>query len=297
MIVDVLQPGDLQCRTRVGAVQSVLSRCESHAYRRGKEPMSYAEFLNLLATTGNAAGSTAPLSGPPSALLMSTALDAPPPPPLPRITFRGVDVLRTSAGGVVWTAAEARRARHARSPFAAPPWRVAVGRRKKAKPSHRPAMAYGVAAAEEEARQQRDKQLVSAALRMRAAAVPATMLREGDSVGNAWDEHLLHLQGDARASPGCRVHQTQRPCATNTVVLAHQLCRLFGSDLLRPFRTADAPAAPTWRQLRLAPCLPDQMHAWTACRHQRMHADVAPFMQSSARKRLWRDAKSRAHWR
>eukprot|EP00892_Ulva_mutabilis_P011256 jgi/Ulvmu1/8502/UM044_0036.1 len=166
------------------------------AHRQGKEPMSYAEFLDFMSATANAPASSAQLAGPPSALLMSTALDAPPPPPLPRISFRRLDVLRTSAGGEVWTAAEARRARHARSPLAAPPWCIAQRRRSRcgAAPPQRPALAYGVAAAEEEARQERDEQLVSAALRMRVAAVAPTMLRDGDSVGNSWDEQLLKLQ-------------------------------------------------------------------------------------------------------
>lgn len=159
--------------------------------------MSYAEFLDVVARSPQVSHSTALLSGAPSALLMSTALDAPPPPPLPRISFRAADVLQTSAGGVVWSAAEARRARRARAPLTLPPWRAAVPHGTPGDPAaasaQRPALAYG--GAEEEARQQHDRQLVSAALRLRVASVASTMLREGDSVGNAWDEQLTQLQG------------------------------------------------------------------------------------------------------
>lgn len=158
--------------------------------------MTYTDFLDSMARSRGAQHSTALQSGPLSGLMMSTALDAPPPPPLPRISFRSADVLQTSAGGVVWTAAEARAARRAREPLTLPPWRTALPHgRAAAAATPPPGAVYGAngAAADEAAAQ--EQLLVSAALRMRVAGVASSMLRTGDSVGNTWDEELAQLQG------------------------------------------------------------------------------------------------------
>lgn len=194
--------------------------------------MSYAEFLDVVARSPQVSHSTALLSGAPSALLMSTALDAPPPPPLPRISFRAADVLQTSAGGVVWTAAEARRARRARDPLTLPPWRTAVPHGmpgdQAAAGAQRPAVAYS--GAEEEARQHRERQLVSAALRLRVASVASTMLRDGDSVGNAWDEQLTSLQG-ALSPPVVSVYMC--PCVPSSASVAPCLAVKTGGYISR----------------------------------------------------------------